>query len=210
PQARFFMSADDDIFGHTPNLINYLHRQLGARGLWVGHVHKGAPPVRYKKSKYHVPEELYPWPSYPDYTAGAGYVLSADVAAKIYRATLALNTSMYIDDVFMGICAKSMGVFPQDHAFFSGEGKAPNHPCLYGHMITSHGHTSDVRTLWRSATDPLVRYSSRGCGERSVLHGGEGHVAVQATPPEHLLLPRCLLLTAERPRWSAASSKKPA
>lgn len=162
PQARFFMSADDDIFVHTPNLINYLHRQLGARGLWVGHVHKGAPPVRYKKSKYHVPEELYPWPSYPDYTAGAGYVLSADVAAKIYRATLALNTSMYIDDVFMGICAKSMGVFPQDHAFFSGEGKAPNHPCLYGHMITSHGHTSDVRTLWRSATDPLLRYSSRG------------------------------------------------
>lgn len=162
PHARFFMSADDDVFIHIPNLVNYLHRQSGARGVWVGHVHKGSPPVRYKKSKYHVPEVLYPWPSYPDYTAGAGYVLSADVAVKIYQATLALNSSMYIDDVFMGICAKSVGVSPQDHVFFSGEAKAPNHPCIYGHMITSHGHATDVRFLWQVATEPTVEPSSRG------------------------------------------------
>lgn len=161
-QARFFMSADDDVFIHMPNLVNFLRGQSGARGVWVGHVHKGAPPIRSKKSKYHVPEALYPWPSYPDYTAGAAYVLSADVAAKIYRATLALNSSMYIDDVFMGICAKSVGVCPQDHVFFSGEGKAPDHPCIYGHMITSHGHSTDVRLLWRVATDASLGYSSGG------------------------------------------------
>lgn len=165
PHARFFMSADDDIFIHMPNLVSYLHRQAGARGMWVGHVHKGAPPVRYKKSKYHVPEVLYPWPAYPDYTAGAGYVLSADVAAKIYLATCTLNSSMYIDDVFMGICAKSVGVSPQDHVFFSGEAKAPNHPCIYGHMITSHGHATDVRLLWQVATEPTMEPSSRGLVE---------------------------------------------
>lgn len=162
PQAQFFMSADDDIFIHLPNLVNYLHTQSGARDVWVGHVHKGAPPVRHKKSKYHVPAVLYPWPSYPDYTAGSGYVVSADVAAKIYQATLALNSSMYIDDVFMGICAHFVGVSPQDHVFFAGEGKAPYHPCIYGRMITSHGHTTDVRFLWQVAIDPTVNYSSRG------------------------------------------------
>lgn len=162
PQAQFFMSADDDIFIHMPNLVKYLHRQSGARDMWVGHVHRGAPPVRRKESKYHVPEGLYPWPSYPDYTAGAGYIVSADVAAKIYRATLALNPSMYIDDVYMGICAKTVGVSPQDNVFFSGEGKAPYHPCIYAHMITSHGHTADVRLLWQMSTDPTIIYSSRG------------------------------------------------
>lgn len=162
PRAQFFMSADDDIFIHMPNLVNYLHRQSGARDMWVGHVHIGAPPVRRKESKYHVPAALYPWPSYPDYTAGAGYVVSADVAAKIYQATLALDPSMYIDDVFMGMCAHLGGVSPQDHVFFAGEGKAPYHPCIYAHMITSHEHTTDVRSLWRVATDPTKSSGSRG------------------------------------------------
>lgn len=165
-QARFLMSADDDIFIHMPNLVKYLLQRLstrsGAKDLWVGHVHKGAPPIRRKNSKYHVPYDLYPWPSYPDYTAGAGYVVSADVAAKIYHATLMLNSSMYIDDVFMGICAKAMGVSPQEHVYFSGEGKAPYHPCIYNHMITSHGHATDVRLLWQAATDPTVYGNSRG------------------------------------------------
>ncbi|XP_042368857.1 lactosylceramide 1,3-N-acetyl-beta-D-glucosaminyltransferase A [Plectropomus leopardus] len=166
PQAHFFMSADDDIFVHMPNLVKYLQqllsKQSGAKDLWVGHVHRGAPPVRRKDSKYHVPYDLYPWPSYPDYTAGAGYVVSGDVAAKIYHATLMLNSSMYIDDVFMGICAKAMGVSPQEHVYFSGEGKAPYHPCIYYHMMTSHGHAMDVRLLWQAATDPSVYNNSRG------------------------------------------------
>uniref|UniRef100_UPI0037E711B9 lactosylceramide 1,3-N-acetyl-beta-D-glucosaminyltransferase A n=1 Tax=Semicossyphus pulcher TaxID=241346 RepID=UPI0037E711B9 len=165
-RAHFFMSADDDIFVHMPNLVKYLREvlssQSGAKDLWVGHVHRGAPPIRRKESKYHVPYDLYPWPSYPDYTAGAGYVVSGDVATKIYHATLALNSSMYIDDVFMGICAKAMGVSPQEHVYFSGEGKAPYHPCIYDHMITSHGHATDVRSLWQAATDPAVHSHSRG------------------------------------------------
>lgn len=165
PQARFLMSADDDNFVHLPNLVKYLRQlvssQSGAKDLWVGHVHRGSPPIRRKHSKYHVPYELYPWPSYPDYTAGAGYVVSGDVATKIYHATLMLNSSIYIDDVFMGICAKAMGVSPQEHVYFSGEGKAPYHPCIYDRMITSHGHATDMRSLWQAATDPTV-YSSRG------------------------------------------------
>lgn len=166
PQARFLMSADDDIFIHMPNLVKYLRQLLstesGAKDLWVGHVHRGAPPIRHKSSKYHVPRDLYPWSSYPDYTAGAGYVVSGDVAAKIYQATLLLNSSMYIDDVFMGICAKAMGVSPQEHLYISGEGKAPYHPCIYEHMITSHGHASDVRSLWQAATDPRTSQPSKG------------------------------------------------
>lgn len=166
PQAHFFMSADDDIFIHMPNLVKYLRHvlssQTGAKDLWVGHVNRGAPPIRRKDNKYYVPYELYPWPSYPDYTSGAGYVVSGDVAAKIYHATLTQNSSLYIDDVFMGICAKAMGVSPQEHLYFSGEGKAPYHHCIYEHMITSHGHATDVRSLWQTATDTSAYSHSTG------------------------------------------------
>jgi len=157
PQARFLMSADDDVFVHVPNLLRYLRGLLdsgtGGANVWVGHAHRGSPPVRRPASKYHVSRELYPWPSYPDYTAGAGYVVSGDVVAKIYGATLALNASVYIDDVFMGMCASVVGVAPQDHAYFSGEGKAPRHPCIFDRMITSHDHAEDMHALWRATAE---------------------------------------------------------
>ncbi|XP_020662403.1 lactosylceramide 1,3-N-acetyl-beta-D-glucosaminyltransferase [Pogona vitticeps] len=164
PHAKFVMSADDDIFIHMPNLVAYLQNlaQIGVQNLWIGRVHRGAPPVRDKKSKYYVPYDMYPWSAYPDYTAGAAYVISSDVAAKVYAASQTLNSSLYIDDVFMGLCANKMGIVPQHHLFFSGEGKAPYHPCIYNKMMTSHGHVEDLHYLWEQATDPKVKNISSG------------------------------------------------
>ncbi|CAL8370343.1 unnamed protein product [Boreogadus saida] len=163
-QARFVMTADDDVFVHMPNLVGYLQEKARkeVKDFWIGRVHRGAPPIRDKDSKYYVPYEMYPWPTYPDYTAGAGYVVSRDVAEKIYQATLKLNATIYIDDVFMGICAHSMGVSPQEHLYFSGEGKAPYHVCIYDQMMTSHGHIEDIYDLWKLATDPLVKQRTSG------------------------------------------------
>uniref|UniRef100_A0A8D0EG45 Hexosyltransferase n=1 Tax=Salvator merianae TaxID=96440 RepID=A0A8D0EG45_SALMN len=164
PHAKFVMSADDDIFIHMPNLVTYLQHlaQIRAQNLWIGRVHRGSPPVRDKKSKYYVPYEMYPWPAYPDYTAGAAYVISGDVAAKIYTASQTLNSSLYIDDVFMGLCANKVGIIPQHHLFFSGEGKAPYHPCIYNKMMTSHGHVEDLHYLWKQAIDRKVKNISAG------------------------------------------------
>ncbi|XP_006262087.1 lactosylceramide 1,3-N-acetyl-beta-D-glucosaminyltransferase [Alligator mississippiensis] len=164
PHAKFMMSADDDIFIHMPNLVAYLQSlaQMGVQDLWIGRVHRGSPPVRDKSSKYYVPYEMYQWPSYPDYTAGAAYVISSDVAAKVYEASQTLNTSLYIDDVFMGLCANKMRIVPQYHVFFSGEGKAPYHPCIYNKMMTSHGHVEDLHHLWKQATDPEVKNVTSG------------------------------------------------
>ncbi len=162
--AHFLMTADDDIFVHMPNLVNYL-QDVSSRGItdfWIGRVHRGAPPIRRKDSKYYVSSEMYPWLSYPDYTAGAGYVVSSDVADKIYQATLTLNASLYIDDVFMGICANAIGVSPQEHVFFSGEGKVPYHLCIYDQMMTSHGHVEDIYNLWKAATHPQVKQKASG------------------------------------------------
>ncbi|XP_017393785.1 lactosylceramide 1,3-N-acetyl-beta-D-glucosaminyltransferase [Cebus imitator] len=164
PHAKFLMTADDDIFIHMPNLIEYLQSlaQIGVQDFWIGRVHRGAPPIRDKNSKYYVSYEMYQWPAYPDYTAGAAYVISGDVAAKVYEASQTLNSSLYIDDVFMGLCANKMGIVPQYHVFFSGEGKTPYHPCIYDKMMTSHGHLQDLQDLWTNAIDPKVKTISKG------------------------------------------------
>ncbi|XP_059356993.1 lactosylceramide 1,3-N-acetyl-beta-D-glucosaminyltransferase B-like [Carassius carassius] len=156
--AQFLISADDDVFVHIPNLIHFLQGtgHSNAKDLWIGRVHHGSPPIRDKESKYYVSQDLYPWLSYPDYTPGSGYVLSRDVATKIYQTELTLNTSFHIDDVFLGICAKVLGIAPKDHAFFSGEGKAPNHPCIYNQMMTSHGHVKDIWEMWKLVTEAEV------------------------------------------------------
>lgn len=162
--SRFLMTADDDIFVHMPNLVRYLQDmdRKGVTDFWIGRVHRGAPPIRSKESKYYVPFEMYQWSSYPDYTAGAGYVVSRDVADKIYQALLTLNATIYIDDVFMGICANAMGVSPQEHVYFSGEGKTPYHLCIYDKMMTSHGHVEDIYDLWKAATHPKVKKLTSG------------------------------------------------
>ncbi|KAK5859484.1 hypothetical protein PBY51_021038 [Eleginops maclovinus] len=180
--ARFLMTADDDIFVHMPNLVNYL-QNVSSRGVtdfWIGRVHRGAPPIRSKDSKYYVSYEMYQWLSYPDYTAGAGYVVSRDVADKIYHATLTLNASLYIDDVFMGICANAVGVSPQEHVYFSGEGKAPYHMCIYDQMMTSHGHVEDIYNLWKVATDPQVKQKTSGLIGR--LHCAAVKIALLCKP----------------------------
>lgn len=166
--AKFFMSTDDDVFVHIPNLIRYLQgiARSDNKNLWIGRVHRGSPPVRDKTSKYYVSKDMYPWLSYPDYTPGSGYVLSRDVATKIYQASRTLNASLHIDDVFLGICAKILDISPKDHVFFSGEGKAHYHCCIYNQMMTSHGHVSDIYELWGRVTDPEACQMSSGLFSR--------------------------------------------
>nr|XP_033813479.1 lactosylceramide 1,3-N-acetyl-beta-D-glucosaminyltransferase-like [Geotrypetes seraphini]XP_033813480.1 lactosylceramide 1,3-N-acetyl-beta-D-glucosaminyltransferase-like [Geotrypetes seraphini]XP_033813481.1 lactosylceramide 1,3-N-acetyl-beta-D-glucosaminyltransferase-like [Geotrypetes seraphini]XP_033813482.1 lactosylceramide 1,3-N-acetyl-beta-D-glucosaminyltransferase-like [Geotrypetes seraphini]XP_033813483.1 lactosylceramide 1,3-N-acetyl-beta-D-glucosaminyltransferase-like [Geotrypetes s len=162
--AKFIMSADDDIFIHTPNLISYLQslEKTDVKDLWIGRVHRGSAPRRDRNSKYYIPYEIYQQLSYPDYTSGAAYLISGDVAAKVFEASQTLNTSFYIDDVFMGLCANKIGIVPQHHLFFSGEGKTPYHPCIYSRMMTSHGHVKDLYYLWKEATSHNVKATSTG------------------------------------------------
>ncbi|KAL2097213.1 hypothetical protein ACEWY4_006420 [Coilia grayii] len=163
-QARFVISSDDDMFIHMPNLVRYLKQvsQADAQHFWLGRVFSNSGPVRWKSNKYYVSQELYPWSSYPPYTGGAAYVVSRDVALRIREASLTLNATLHIDDVFMGICASVIGVAPKAHNFFSGERKSPYHPCIYKHMMTSHGHETDLRELWKTATSPDVQTVDSG------------------------------------------------
>jgi uncharacterized membrane protein len=71
------------------------------------------------------------WPTYADYGAGTAYVISSDMVDKIHEMSQTLKSSLKIDDVSMCLCAKTMSIAPLYHVFFSDEGNAFYHPCIY-------------------------------------------------------------------------------
>ncbi|NXN70988.1 B3GT1 galactosyltransferase, partial [Himantopus himantopus] len=66
-------------------------------------------PIRSRAYKWYVPRELYPNATYPPYCAGPGYVLSGDLASKIYRVAQTLPV-INMEDSFVGICLHALGV----------------------------------------------------------------------------------------------------
>jgi hypothetical protein len=88
---------------------------MGVQDFWIGHVHCGATGIMNKISKYNPSYEMYHPPTYPDYGASTTYVISSDIVAKVYEVSQMQNSSLYIDDGFMG--PNKMEVVPQYHVF---------------------------------------------------------------------------------------------
>ncbi|NXX60548.1 B3GT5 galactosyltransferase, partial [Scopus umbretta] len=66
-------------------------------------------PLRSKAYKWYVPREVYPNNTYPPYCGGPGYVLSGDLASKIYGIAQTLP-AINMEDSFMGICLHALGI----------------------------------------------------------------------------------------------------
>lgn len=140
--AEYFMTADDDVFVHTKNLVDYLFNDnliVSKQGLYVGHMRSGSPPYRDTSVKYSVPHRVYKGLYYPDYCPGAGYVLSMDVVKMMYEHSLNLPL-LYIDDVYAGMLARLAGVQPTYNRKFLGENTVYKDPCYSQKFITSHNY----------------------------------------------------------------------
>ncbi|NXE30024.1 B3GT1 galactosyltransferase, partial [Ardeotis kori] len=66
-------------------------------------------PLRNRAYKWYVPREVYPNNTYPPYCGGPAYVLSGDLAGKIYGVAQTLPV-INMEDSFMGICLHALGV----------------------------------------------------------------------------------------------------
>lgn len=62
---------------------------------------------------------MYSEKIYPNYLSGTGYVMSLDVASKLYQAAL-VTPLLHLEDVYItGLCAKHAKVRPVNHLGFS-------------------------------------------------------------------------------------------
>ncbi|XP_041069310.1 beta-1,3-galactosyltransferase 9 [Carcharodon carcharias] len=152
--ARYLLKVDDDVFLNHDNLVELLlGLGDGLTDLYLGRVHRNVRAIRNVSSLYYVSEEVYPADTYPNYCSGTSYVLSGDMAHKVYVAALSVPL-LSIEDVFVGICAKRMGVLPTHTSKMSGGLRFHFSQCCYKSIITSHHMTAgELLPMWRLVND---------------------------------------------------------
>ncbi|RZB41456.1 Galactosyl T domain containing protein [Asbolus verrucosus] len=116
--CKYLLKTDDDTFVNLANVVQMLTRE-GSADLLVGHLVCAAAPVRNPRSKWYASRRLYPQAKYPNYVIGGGYLMSLEVAKKLYR--VAQQTPIFhMEDVYVtGICAKQAQVEPRHSDLFS-------------------------------------------------------------------------------------------
>ncbi|NXN96733.1 B3GN5 glucosaminyltransferase, partial [Rhinopomastus cyanomelas] len=152
PQARYILKATDDVFVGVRSLVGYLLGLVQLEDIYAGRVIRHAAPDRDPASPGFVPVHRYPQRFYPDYCAGSAFVMSRDVARKVYVASRQVPAALPAD-VFVGLCAKHAGVAPTHSSRFSGEQHVRYNRCCYQFIFTSSGMKEDeLFADWKEAS----------------------------------------------------------
>ncbi|XP_051886622.1 beta-1,3-galactosyltransferase 5-like [Pristis pectinata] len=159
PSAFFVMKTDSDMFINTDYLIKLLSR-VPRKNLATGLIVKNPRPDRYKSSKWYFSKEEYPAAMYPNYCSGIGYVLSTDVACRVWNIS-AKVPMLRFEDVYVGLCLAELKVeLAKIHSrpIFYGH-RVSFSICSYRQLVTSHHiRPSEQLLYWRglqdSAEDP--------------------------------------------------------
>ncbi|XP_051864847.1 beta-1,3-galactosyltransferase 5-like [Pristis pectinata] len=154
PSASFVMKTDSDMFVNTEYLMELLSQDTRSN-VYTGLIVKGARPFRQTSSKWYVSKEEYPGDVYPPYCSGIGYVLSTELACRVWnisgRAPL-----LKLEDVYVGLRVAELKVEPVEihtRPVFFGNRVAFS-TCSYRHLVTSHGvRSSELQKYWRELQD---------------------------------------------------------
>lgn len=177
PGACFIFKGDDDVFVRTGSLLEYLHSQPPCtqstaqsnnnnnnhsvnKAVWdflVGDVISHAWPNRQPDTKYFIPESFYTG-AYPAYAGGGGVVYSGWLALRLRELSRRVHL-FPIDDVYLGMCLRRLGLSPTHHpgflTFDLPEGEREK-PCAYRNVILVHKRSPrQMLTLWKQLRDAL-------------------------------------------------------
>ncbi|XP_075896386.1 N-acetyllactosaminide beta-1,3-N-acetylglucosaminyltransferase 3-like [Nelusetta ayraudi] len=171
PHASFLLNADDDVFAHTENMVEYLQSledDDGSKHLFTGLL-MGGSPVRESRSKYYVPFQVQQSNSFPLYCSGGGYLLSRYTASVIHKMSRSIP-NFPIDDVYMGMCLAKAGLKPSFHAGVKPFGlNIPSKkldefdPCFYKDILLVHRFLpTQMFIMWHRVNDPDLKCGPQG------------------------------------------------
>nr|XP_020470367.1 N-acetyllactosaminide beta-1,3-N-acetylglucosaminyltransferase 2-like [Monopterus albus] len=160
PHVSFVFSGDDDVFVNTPALLSYLQSLEASKAsqLYVGHVISPANPHRDPNSKYYIPLSFYDGP-YPAYAGGGGFLFSGALLQPLYSVSRVIPF-FPIDDVYIGMCFKALGVSPEAHAGFQTfdvEEHNRENLCVHKNLILVHQRfPQQMKRLWKGIHSPFL------------------------------------------------------
>ncbi|XP_005989623.1 N-acetyllactosaminide beta-1,3-N-acetylglucosaminyltransferase 2 [Latimeria chalumnae] len=159
--VQFIFKGDDDVFVNTFHIAEYLNKLTvdKAKDLFIGDVIKDAGPHRDRRLKYFIPESIYEG-LYPPYAGGGGFLYSGDLALRLRNISQQI-LSYPIDDVYIGMCLKKLGLAPDKHKGFRTfdiEEKQRNNICAYKTLMLVHSRRpQEMIKIWSKLQDPTLK-----------------------------------------------------
>ncbi|KAM9312046.1 beta-1,3-galactosyltransferase 2-like [Gastrophryne carolinensis] len=163
--ASYVMKIDNDVFFNVDFLVHkYLYPELPVRAnFFTGDIINGTRPLRNPIYRGHIPKEIYPDDFYPPYCSGPGYVLSVDMAQKIYDISQVIRV-IPVEDAFMGICLQELKIplTQPPKGIFNG-GRIDYDRCLFHKLVTVHYYDKEeLLIIWNN----FWKKKTTGCDRR--------------------------------------------
>ncbi|TKS68599.1 Beta-1,3-galactosyltransferase 2 [Collichthys lucidus] len=157
PTAAYAMKVDSDMFLNIDNLVIMLKKPgIPKLNYLTGMLMWNRPVLRSKNSKWYVPKELFPDPTYPTYTLGMGYIFSSDLPGKFVNVSKSI-TPFNIEDAYIGMCMKKLGLAPKsppDPSQFKAYNSRYDR-CEYSKIITYIlGSSEELVKYWTDLKKP--------------------------------------------------------
>ncbi|XP_064415749.1 beta-1,3-galactosyltransferase 2-like [Latimeria chalumnae] len=148
PKASYVIKIDSDMFLNVNYLVYKILRPEGPlkTDYYTGYVVANTGPIRSRSDKWFVPYEMYPNNTYPPYCGGPAYVLSVDLAIKVYKIAQTIKP-LNMEDAFMGVCMYYLGIKVTKSPPNVFNGHAIKYErCRFSNLITAH-HFSPEKLL---------------------------------------------------------------
>ncbi|XP_040001187.1 beta-1,3-galactosyltransferase 2-like isoform X2 [Xiphias gladius] len=126
--ASYAMKIDSDMLLNVQNLIKLLLNPSTAKQNYMtGLVWWHSPVLRNPYRKFYMPRYVFAEPEYPPYPLGMAYIMSLDLPGKILSVSPQIEP-IYIEDAYLGMCLKHLGISPTDPAEKTMFIVNPRHP----------------------------------------------------------------------------------
>lgn len=155
--TSYVMKVDSDVFLQVENLVRLLLDPSTAKENYMtGLVFWNNKVLRNPFIKHYMPRHVFAEPVYPPYPLGMSYVMSMDLPAKILEVSSRIKP-VFIEDVYLGMCLKRLGVPPTDPPEKSLFLVEPSHPlssCSLSKLIaTTTTSVKQILAYWRSSKE---------------------------------------------------------
>lgn len=169
---QYVMKVDDDTVVNLAFLVQELHSGIINSTQILGAIYINSLVIRDPHDKWAVSILDYPYPTYPTYAFGGGYVLPLPAAVKIIQTRAKTFDWIHLEDVYItGILARRAQLSHVHHEGFAYWTSAKASACEFVLMrrVTSVNHTEmEVYLLYKHTQDLIKGRDFKNCSVATV------------------------------------------